>query len=187
MEETQEIWKPIKGYEGLYEVSNLGRVKSIQRPSLYRGKYTRIIKERILKPNLKKEGYLDVHLRDRGRDHFFKIHRLVAIAFIPNPDNLPQINHIDENKLNNRVENLEWCTAHYNGNYGTINLRRSLSSGKPVRCIETGAIFHSLQAAAKAYGLHEENVCQVCRGLRKQVKGYHFEYVEKLPYLFIND
>ena len=107
-----EQWRPIEGYEGLYEVSNLGRVKSLK-----------CGRERILKPQMKKKGYLQVGLRKEGKYKMFKVHRLVAQAFIPNPEGLPQINHKDENPSNNRVENLEWCDSKYNNNYGTHNER----------------------------------------------------------------
>lgn len=109
---TEEIWKDITGYEGLYQVSNLGRVKS-----LYDGGH-KCFRYLILKPSIN-NGYLYVKLTVNGKCKSKAIHRLVAEAFIPNPDNLEQINHIDENKQNNNIENLEWCTRSYNLTYGT--------------------------------------------------------------------
>lgn len=103
----EEIWKDIEGYEGLYQISNLGRVWSV-RKEIYR------------KPCIV-SNYYGVSLTKDGHYDTFSIHRLVAEAFIPNPLNLPQVNHIDEDKLNNRADNLEWCTAKYNCNYGGRN------------------------------------------------------------------
>jgi hypothetical protein len=106
-----EIWKDIKGYEGIYQVSNLGRVKSLN--------YHRECYEKVLNQSTNKHGYLLAALCKNSNAKFFSVHRLVAQAFIPNPFNLPQINHKDENKKNNSIDNLEWCTAKYNNNYGT--------------------------------------------------------------------
>lgn len=110
-----EIWKPIKDYEGLYQVSNLGRVKSLERIDSLGHKR----KEKIFKPRKDKYGYLRVSLWKDGKGKMVSIHRLVAIHFIPNPDNLPEVNHKDENKENNTLSNLEWCDRKYNNNYGT--------------------------------------------------------------------
>ena len=107
----QEVWKPVKGYEGLYEVSNLGRVKSFPRKGNFH-KYPV-----LLTIHTYKTGYKYVVLSKNGVSTKKKIYRLVAEAFIPNPDNLPQVNHKDENKSNNKVENLEWCTQTYNNQY----------------------------------------------------------------------
>lgn len=113
-----EIWKAIKDYEGLYEVSNLGRIKSLER--YVKGVYgLRFNKECILKPRVDGNGYLECCLWKNNKQRQLLIHRLVAEAFIPNPDNLPQVNHINEDKTDNRVENLEWCTASYNLRYGS--------------------------------------------------------------------
>lgn len=115
-----EIWKDIEGYEGLYQVSNLGRVRSVDRI----GGRGRRFNGRILKPKVKTGGYLLVNFSKEGKRKMFSVHRLVAQAFIPNPEGLPQINHKDENPSNNRVENLEWCDGKYNCNYGIRNERR---------------------------------------------------------------
>ena len=114
-----EEWRSIPGYEGLYEVSSYGRVKSLERYKSNNGGI-QLIKEKILKPHNTKKGYLTVQFSNK----IFKVHRLVAQAFIPNPDNLPMVNHLDEDKTNNRVENLEWCNRKYNCNYGSRNIRR---------------------------------------------------------------
>ena len=109
----EEIWRPVVGYEGLYEVSNIGRVRSLDRF------YYRLHKGKVLSPTKDRYGYLTVTLNCNGKSKTIKIHRLVAQAFLPNPDNLPQVNHKDEDKTNNNVDNLEWCTAKYNVNFGT--------------------------------------------------------------------
>lgn len=122
-----EVWKDVKDYEGLYQVSNLGNVKSLERyahTSNTRYNKHRLLRERILKPGKNKDGYSVVVLRKDCKGKSYYIHRLVAEAFLPNPHNLPEINHKDENKENNHVDNLEWCTHIYNGNYGTINIRK---------------------------------------------------------------
>lgn len=116
-----EVWEDIKDYEGLYKVSNYGNIKSL---SKYAGKSPR--KEKLLKVHIDRYGYPYVVLCKEGKEHLATIHRLVAEAFIPNPHNKPQINHIDENKLNYQVSNLEWCTCKYNINYGTRTIRASM-------------------------------------------------------------
>lgn len=117
--EQNEIWKDIEGYEGLYEVSSLGRVRSLDRIDgaghLRKGK--------ILKPKLEPSGYLRVTLHKESIGKCFRINRLVASAFIPNPNGYPVVNHRDEDKTNDRADNLEWCTVRYNNNYGTRNER----------------------------------------------------------------
>lgn len=119
----EEVWKDIKGYEGLYQVSNLGRVKSLPRIKYGRIKISR---ETILVPILiKASRYYQVNMYLKGIRKKFSIHRLVAQAFIPNPSNHPFINHKDETRDNNNVNNLEWCTAKYNTNYGTAIKRRA--------------------------------------------------------------
>lgn len=113
----KEIWKEIEDYEGEYEVSNLGNVRSLN--------YRRSGEIKLLKQYTDKKGYKYVRLSKNGKGKIYKIHRLVAMAFIPNPDNLPIVNHIDECKSNNMVSNLEWCTVAYNNTYGTARKRAS--------------------------------------------------------------
>lgn len=114
-----EIWKDILGYEGKYQVSNLGDVRSLN--------YNHTGEIKLLKQGTNKKGYKLVNLSKNGKGKHYLVHRLVAMTFIPNPDDLPQINHKDENPSNNNVKNLEWCDAKYNINYGTRNERTSES------------------------------------------------------------
>lgn len=118
----QEVWKDIKGYEGLYQVSNLGKVKRLGN--------NKQMREKTLKERKGKGGYLQVLLCEKGAQKSKYVHQLVAFAFIPNPNNYKEINHKDENKINNSVENLEWCNHKYNCNYGTRNKR--LTGRKPL-------------------------------------------------------
>lgn len=118
MNVIKEEWKPVAGYENLYSVSNLGKVKSLN--------YNHTGKEKILKSN-KVNGYLQVTLFKNGKGKTFKVHRLVATAFLPNPEGLPEINHRNENKTNNCVSNIEWCSRRYNMRYGTRNKRQAAS------------------------------------------------------------
>ena len=111
MTEIIEQWRPIEGYEGLYQVSNLGRVRSLGNDKKR--------KEKILRPLMNNCGYLLVNLSKEGKQKMFSVHRLVAQTFIPNPEGLPEINHRDENPSNARAENLEWCDHRYNMNDGT--------------------------------------------------------------------
>lgn len=110
----EEIWRDIEGYEGHYQVSNLGRVKSLERYMNGRNGGKSLLKERILKPIKNNRGYLNVNLSKNRKRKNANIHRLVAKAFIPNPDNKPEVNHVDTNKKNNRADNLEWATTKEN-------------------------------------------------------------------------
>lgn len=115
-----EEWKAVPGYEGLYEVSNKGNVRNVRRNTLLRLQ--------------KNQGYIRVWLYKNGIQAGLRVHRLVAQAFIPNPDNLPEVNHIDEDKTNNRVDNLEWCSRKYNVNFGTRNIRAKETAIKNGYC-----------------------------------------------------
>lgn len=122
-----EIWKDVKGYEGRYQVSDLGRVKGIPRMA-WSGRVFYKLKEKILKPGKNSEGYLVVVLCDGKTTKTNKVHRLVAKAFIDNPNNNPVVNHKDSNKTNNCLENLEWCTHSENSMY--VPARKNKKSSK---------------------------------------------------------
>lgn len=125
----EEEWRPIPNYIGYYEVSNIGNVRSVDRLVTYSNGVQRVHKGKILKQDINYKGYHRVRLQKDGKSKSFSVHRLVALAFIPNPNSLPQVNHIDENKSNNCVSNLEWCTSEYNNNYGN-HINNSVTSYK---------------------------------------------------------
>ena len=175
-----EIWKPIKGYEGLYEVSNLGRIKSLKRLVKKWDGY-RIVPEKILTPRANNRGYLRINLCKDGITKTFSPHRLVAEAFIPNPDNLPCVNHKDENPLNNVVSNLEWCTYSYNNSYGNRNKRIALSNSKPVLQYTLDGQFvkeWSSTMECGRNGFQQSSVAACCRGERNKHKNYIWKYKE---------
>lgn len=131
-----EIWKPVVGFETLYEVSNFGNVKTLGRIVNYSDGRTYTYPAKILNTVQNKDGYLYVNLRRLDKTRVFhKVHILVAQAFLPNPENLPQVNHKDENRINNNVDNLEWCTAKYNCNYGTFKDKQSAAKLGNKNCI----------------------------------------------------
>lgn len=165
----QEIWRDVEGYEGLYQVSNMRRVKSLN--------YNRSGKERVLKQRKNKWGYLRVVLCKDGDYKNYRTHRLVAQVFIPNPENYPEVNHIDEDKTNNAVDNLEWCSSKYNCNYGTRNEKIS----RPVICIETGEVFNSFAEAQKKTGIDASSICKCARHKKRRYTAgrCHWEYVKK--------
>lgn len=148
----QEIWKDIKGYEGLYQVSNLGRVKSLERLAKSNNNNYRIVKEKFLKKYEDKDGYIRVSLNKNSKSLSYPIHRLIAEAFIPNFNNLPQINHKDENKKNNCINNLEWCTTKYNCNYGTRTQRCKQKEQIPIEQYDlNGNLIKKWDSAKQVY------------------------------------
>ena len=172
---NNEVWKDIDEYEGLYQVSNLGRVKSIG----YK-------KERILKPGRDKDGYLFVSLCKNHKIKYCRIHRLVALTFIPNPNNLPEVNHKDEDKTNNRVKNLEWCDHKYNNNYGTriqrINEKNTNGKlSKPViQYTKTGEFikeWRSTWDVQRNLGYGQGHISDCCRDKRKSAYGFVWKYI----------
>lgn len=180
-----EIWKPVIGFEGLYEVSNFGRVKSLEKTGTIftgRGKprkeYTR--PEQIIHGWL--QEYQRVEMRKNGKSYTEVVHRLVAQAFVPNPHNKEQVNHIDENKLNNLADNLEWMTHIENVNHGTGIKRRSAKQSKPIIAFNKREklYFQSIKEAAAVIGSDRTNISHCLSGRQKTSKGYAFAYLKDL-------
>lgn len=163
-----ENWKDIKGYEGRYQVSDLGRVKSLN--------YNKTGKERIKKAAKGSCGYVIVTLSNGGKLKGFLVHRLVAEAFLPNPDRLPQVNHKDEDKTNNAVSNLEWCDRKYNINYGTGTERMKVSKGKTVYQYTMDGtlvcVYPSAKEAGRQTGYAQTHISACCRGKQNCYKGF---------------
>lgn len=145
-----ELWKPIPGFDGMYEVSNMGRVKSCDRTRKSKAGSTSHVQERILKPRRDKNGYQEVALSKDGKLHFFRCHRLVAIAFIPNPNHFPVINHKDEDVANNVVSNLEWCSISYNTRYSVYKISQ--------RVICDGVEFPSIRSLARHLNIDTKTI-----------------------------
>jgi hypothetical protein len=172
----EEVWKDIEGYDD-YQVSNHGRVKSL--------KYG---KERIMTPHTINGGYLNVCLSKNSKINWYLIHRLVAEAFISNPYNLPYINHKDECKTNNHVDNLEWCTRQYNNTYGTGIQRmteklKGRNNTKKSKTIYQYTLdgkfikeFPSTMEVERQLGYSNGNISQCCLGKRKTAYGYVWKY-----------
>lgn len=179
----EEIWKDILNYEGCYQISNKGRVKCLTR-YVYRGvgrngtPINQRVDAKILSLHTTKTGYHSVMLHKDGRTRRYLVHRLVAQAFIDNPNNSPEINHKDGNRKNNLVDNLEWCNRSENILHASRVLHTLTYHGKPVRCIETGEEFRSIREAAKKHGVADTNLGNAIRGKgQKRCAGYHWEYI----------
>ena len=161
-----EEWRDVVGYEGLYQVSDQGRVKSF--------KWN---KERFLKPSMDKDGYLLVTLCAGGKRKTLKVHRLVCEAFHENPDNKPQVNHINEIKTDNRASNLEWCTCKQNVNHGSRNERVSKPVGQYSLDGKLIKLWPSTMEAERQAGFNHGNISQVANGKYKQAYGCIWRYV----------
>lgn len=163
-----EVFRDIPGYEGLYQVSNLGNVKSLGNGD----NNNNVGKERMLKLRKDKDGYLTVFLSIHNYKKLHKVHRLVALAFLPNPNNYPQINHKDKNRSNNNVDNLEWCTAQYNADY---------SVSKPVNQYSLDGIYiatyKSIKEASRTTGTDQTGIVDCCKGRLKTSGGFIWKYV----------
>lgn len=190
MKESEEIWKDIEGYEGIYEVSNFGRVRSLDR--YYIATHSRAIgvpvrylkKGTILKQTLNKCGYMYVTLKVNGKVTGKSVHRLVGKAFVPGYFEGADVNHIDENKLNNNADNLEWCTRRYNLMYNNRSKRVGIVQGKEVVQLsldgEVVNTFPTAAHAARATGVAHTHICACCREHKKikVVGGYRWKYKE---------
>lgn len=176
-----EKWKSVAGYEGFYEVSDKGRVRSLDRfaRNSRNGDLTRFVKGKI-KKQTECCGYLCVTLNRDGKWKAASVHRLVAVAFLDNPLNLPQVNHKDENKKNNRVENLEWCTCEYNVNYGTRTERMAKTQSRAVIASKDGRDckrYPSL-ASTKADGMNPSNIKYACDGRFSTMYGFTWRWAD---------
>lgn len=177
---AKEEWRDVENYEGKYQISNLGRLRS----------FARSVEPLIFAPHYDKDGYIMYGLRRNGKIYTKKAHRLVASAFIPNKDNLPQINHIDEDKTNNRVSNLEWCSHLYNNRYGTKRQRISFyamyqgHSLRKVRQYTKDGLFvkeHiSSRMAERETNIKHQNIIETCRGGQTQSGGYLWCYADDI-------
>jgi hypothetical protein len=193
----KEIWRDIAGYEGYYQVSNFGRVRSLDKMQNYNGS-ARLHKGKILKPGNDSKGYLIVSLSKNNRAATKTIHRLVAMAFLDNQNNLPCVNHKDEDKENNFVfvnkdgsvdydkSNLEWCTVSYNVNYGNAAVERGLKqrndrNKSKLTAMYTLAgnlvdIYPSAREASRLTGIPKTLIYKCCKGENKTAKGFVFKY-----------
>lgn len=168
------LWKEIAGYEGMYLISDNGEVVSLPR-TVKSGEKTIHRKAKPIKAHLRgreKLKYEAVTLSKDGQRKSYSVHRLVANAFLPNPENLPEINHKDENPLNNKVENLEWCSRQYNIDY---------SKSRPVAQIEDGkviAVFKSIKEAGRQTGIKRTGINNVVCGIAKTAGGFNWKYCD---------
>ena len=180
---TTEVWKDIKEYEGLYQVSNFGNVRSLTRFTIgIRSKKlcNILIKERILKPIISR-GYLSTALHKNNKSYTHLIHRLVAQTFINNPDNKRTVNHINGIKTDNTLENLEWATDKENITHA---IRTGLYTPKTnkkfeikVECIETGIIYNSANVAGLLLNTSGSHIGECCKKIRKSANGLHWQYI----------
>lgn len=186
-----ELWKPVKGFEGYYEVSSLGRVRSVDRLVCTGIKHSekRVAKGKILKPNLKKTGYLSVDLKCEQKSKTVSVHRLVAIAFCEHEPGKDAVNHKNLDKTDNRAINLEWCTYKENSLHAVQNgAMPGNGLKKKIRCCETGQVFDSSYRAAdwlnrtkfnytKQVTHMAQNIRGCCLGHKKSAYGYHWKDV----------
>ena len=167
-----EIWENIPEFDGKYQVSNFGNIKSF-----YKDPQGYIIKQRV------QQGYKIVHLHKNKKSFYFRVHRLVAEVFIPNPEKKPQVNHKNGNKLDNIVSNLEWCSCKENILH-KFNILRYKSKGgkpkKPIICCETGIEYESTKEAERQTGIKFSAIADAAmhRSRRKTAGGFHWEVIQ---------
>lgn len=182
-----EEWRDIEGYEGFYQVSDFGNVKSLERiwySTDKKGNKKKCSnKEMILKPANNGNGYLVVNLSYRQKTKMFLVHRLVAKAFIKNPENKAQVNHIDENKSNNNVKNLEWVTPRENLLHGTRSKRSSVTKCYVIEQYDLEGNFLKEWLGArvieKELGIKNQHICRCCNGKQRTSGGYKWKYKER--------
>lgn len=174
-----EEWKDIDGYESLYQISNKGRVKSLERQCRTKN-YLRRVPEKIISYCHDTYGYPIVTLHKCGKKKTHTIHKLVAKAFIPNPNNYPSVNHIDENKDNNCVENLEWCTVKYNNAFGTRNERIKRSQQRPILQLDNSGNlikeWKGMNELCKITGYDQSLISRVCNGKVRHKTAYGYKW-----------
>lgn len=175
----EEVWKDVSGYEGFYRISNLGRIKSLKPGTRIKDK------SGYLTPSVREDGYNIVTLyKNRSRKKWL-VHRLVALHFVDNPKGYPHINHMDENKSNNRADNLEWCDIKYNNRYGTAIARKIETSSIPVAQVAENntiiAVYKSARIASSVTGVGYSSIQLACRMFDNfyTAKGYRWKYLSK--------
>jgi len=177
-----EIWRDVLGYEGYYKVSNFGKVKSVDRIVVRSDNIKQLVKERMLKPGKDTSGYVQVHLCKGGKFKTVSVHRLVAIAFIDREDEAFEVNHKDENKSNNSIENLEWISRIDNLRYGTGIERGAISCSKPVVQMDLNKniikIWKSGVEVERTLGFCQTYISMVCLGKRKRAYGFRWGFAK---------
>lgn len=183
-----EIWKDVIGFEGLYKVSNLGNIVRLPKITSRISHGDIFYDSKLLSLNaFDKDGYVKTALRKNKKRYYFRVHRLVAEAFIPNPDNLPVVNHKNGNKSDNRAENLEWCTVAENTQHGFDVLGRIGQNGgtnTPVAMIDKDSekllrTFNSIKEASDYVGAHTSSIWYALQDDRRTSKGYKWRYYKE--------